>query len=80
MTLQDFLNATVDVPDAVLRSAMTTALAVEPARTPGAYRRFYARVIAELNADGEMPVGADLLLNDGSDPCEKFLDRIGDRS
>ncbi len=48
MTLQEFLDATADVPEPVLRAAMTTALAVEPARTPAARRRFYTRVIDVL--------------------------------
>ncbi len=51
MTLQEFLNATAVVPEAVLRAAMTTALATEPARTPDAYPRFYARVVRELGLE-----------------------------
>jgi hypothetical protein len=51
MTLEQFLNATAGVPDPVLRSAMTVALSVEPARTPEAYRRFYDRVVHELGLD-----------------------------
>ena len=51
MTLQEFLNATAVVPEPALRVAMTTALAVEPARTPDACRRFYARVVRELGLD-----------------------------
>ena len=51
MTLQQFLNATAVVPEPALRAAMTTALAVEPARTPGACRRFYARVVRELGLE-----------------------------
>jgi hypothetical protein len=48
MTLNEFLAATAAVPEAVLRSAMVAALAVESARTPAAYRRFYSRVVQEL--------------------------------
>ena len=62
MTLEQFLNATADVPNPVLRSAMVVALSVEPARTPAAYRRFYDRVVHELSmrtasepAVGSMP-------------------------
>jgi len=77
MTLQEFLTATADVPDVVLRAAMTTALAVEPARTPGACRRFYARVIQGLKAGCERTVGTELLLNNSSDPRGIFLDGIG---
>ena len=51
MTLQEVLNATAVVPEPALRAAMATALAVEPARTPDAYRRFYARVVRELGLD-----------------------------
>jgi len=51
MTLQEFLNTTAVVPEPALRAAMTTALAVEPARTPEACRRFYARVVRELRLD-----------------------------
>jgi hypothetical protein len=32
---------------------MTAALSVEPARTPDAYRRFYTRVLRELNLASE---------------------------
>jgi hypothetical protein len=53
MTLQEFLDATSTVPEPVLRSAMTVALAIEPARTPGAYQRFYRRVVDELGLDVE---------------------------
>jgi hypothetical protein len=49
MTLREFLDATAGVPEPALRAAMTTALAVEPARTPGAYHRFYDRVVHELD-------------------------------
>ena len=77
MTLQEFLAATNGVPEVVLRAAMTTALAVEPARTPGACRRFYVRVIEELHADNEPAVGSDLLRHDVSDPCDVLLERIG---
>jgi hypothetical protein len=48
MTLQEFLSATREVPEPVLRSAMAKALSIEAARTPAAYRRFYARVVEEL--------------------------------
>ena len=48
MTLEQFLAITAAVPETTLRSAMTAALAFEPARTPAAYRRFYARVVREL--------------------------------
>ena len=37
----------------LLRRAMTAALSVEPARTPDAYRRFYTRVLRELNLASE---------------------------
>jgi hypothetical protein len=50
MTLQDFLDATADVPDAILRRAMVAALGVEPARTSAACRRFYDRVVRELKS------------------------------
>jgi hypothetical protein len=53
MTLEQFLNATSHLPEPVLRSAMVTALSVEPARTPDACRRFYDRVIHELGLDAE---------------------------
>ncbi len=49
MTLKEFLSATSAVPSPLLRRAMTAALSVEPARTPDAYRRFYIRVLHELN-------------------------------
>ena len=51
MTLDQFLAMTAAVPELTLRSAMTAALAVEPARTPAAYRRFYTRVVRELGLD-----------------------------
>ena len=51
MTLKQFLSATSDVPEPVLRSAMTAALSVEPARTPDQYRRFYSRIVNELGLD-----------------------------
>jgi hypothetical protein len=51
MTLKQFLNVTSDVPEPVLRSAMTNALLVEPARTPDQYRRFYSRIVHELGLD-----------------------------
>ena len=59
MTLEQFLNATSNVPEPVLRPAMVAALSVEPARTPEAYRRFYDRVIYELALDhGQWAVGS----------------------
>ena len=59
MTLQEFLDATVDVPEPLLRAAMTMALSVEPARTPDAYRRFYRRVLDALGmTDDLIPVVA----------------------
>ena len=48
MTLQEFLDATSAVPDTGLRRAMVAALAIEPARTSEACRRFYDRVVREL--------------------------------
>jgi len=51
MSLQEFLDATAVVPEPALRAAMANALAVEPARTPEACRRFYARVVRELGLD-----------------------------
>jgi hypothetical protein len=53
MTLEQFLTATASVPEPELRSAMVAALAVEPARRPEAYRRFYDRVLHELGLDPE---------------------------
>jgi hypothetical protein len=53
MTLEQFLTATASVPERELRSAMVVALAVEPARGPEAYRRFYDRVLHELGRDAE---------------------------
>ena len=53
MTLDEFLAITGAVPETALRSAMTAALAVEPARTPAAYRRFYTRVVRELGLNAE---------------------------
>ena len=53
MTLDKFLDVTSDVPEAALRSAMVTALAVEPARTPEACRRFYNRVVHDLRRDAD---------------------------
>ena len=55
MTLEQFLKATAAVPAPALRSAMTLALSVEPARTPDAYRRFYRRVVDELGLENEAP-------------------------
>jgi len=49
MTLRTFLDLTQRVPDAMLRPAMVAALAVEPARTPEACRRFYDRVVQALS-------------------------------
>jgi len=51
MTLEQFLAITAAVPQTTLRSAMTAAHAVEPARAPAAYRRFYTRVVRELGLD-----------------------------
>ncbi len=51
MTLKQFLNATSDVPEPTLRSAMTAALSVEPARTPEQYRRFYSRIVHQLRLE-----------------------------
>jgi hypothetical protein len=59
MTLDQFLAITAAVPETALRSAMTTALAVEPARTPAAYRRFYTRVVHELGLNAETEEGAE---------------------
>ena len=53
MTLEQFLMATAAVPEPALRSAMTLALSVEPARTPDACRRFYRRVVDELRLEDE---------------------------
>ena len=58
MTLQDFLDATADVPDAILRRAMVAALGVEPARTSAACRRFYDRVVRELSRRPVIALGA----------------------
>jgi hypothetical protein len=58
MTLNEFLTATESIPAAALRSAMVAALAVEPARTPEAYNRFYDRVLVRLGlsaADSDEP-------------------------
>lgn len=52
MTLREFLTATSDVPQPLLREAMTAALLVEPARNPNAYRRFYGLVMDELSRRG----------------------------
>jgi hypothetical protein len=57
MTLDQFLKATVAVPEPVLRAAMTAALSVEPARTPDACRRFYHRVMDELGLEGQASGG-----------------------
>ena len=51
MTLKEFLSATSEVPEPVLRSAMTNALLVEPARTPDQYHRFYSRIVHELGLE-----------------------------
>jgi len=51
MTLKQFLTATSDVPEPVLRQAMASALSVEPARTPDQYHRFYSRIVHELGLD-----------------------------
>ena len=52
MTLNEFLAATEGIPATDLRSAMVTALAAEPARTPEAYQRYYGRVLEML---GRLP-------------------------
>ena len=51
MTLKQFLNATSDVPEPVLRQAMASALSVEPALTPDEYHRFYSRIVHELGLE-----------------------------
>ena len=48
MTVHDFLEATATSPAPVLRRALVQALATEPARTPEARRRLYARVTEHL--------------------------------
>jgi hypothetical protein len=53
MTLKEFLSVTSDVPAPALRQAMTSALLVEPARTPDAYRRFYSRTVQELGLSSD---------------------------
>ena len=58
MTLDDFLAATEGIPAIALRSVMVTALAVEPARTPDAYQRFYDRVLEALGRSPEPVAGA----------------------
>jgi hypothetical protein len=45
MTLEQFLRTTAATPGPDLRRAIVRALAIEPARTPGARRRFYTRVV-----------------------------------
>ena len=52
MTLHEYLEATTGVPTGALRRAMVRALAAEPARTPGAQHRFYARVLEQLAVAG----------------------------
>jgi hypothetical protein len=51
MTLKEFLSVTSNVPEPVLRSAMTNALLAEPARTPDQHRRFYGRIVHELGLE-----------------------------
>jgi hypothetical protein len=58
MNLRQFLEATAGVPEPLLRSAMVVALAVEPARNPEAYRRFYDRVVDGLRLDRVPPADA----------------------
>jgi hypothetical protein len=53
MTLKEFQSATSAVPAPALRGAMAAALSMEPARTPDAYRRFYARVVVMLGLETE---------------------------
>ena len=48
MTVHDFLDMTARVPALVLRRALVQALATEPARTPEARRRLYARLTEHL--------------------------------
>ena len=48
MTLRQFLTATADAPDLRLRQAIVRALTTEAPYTPEAYRRFYRRVVEEL--------------------------------
>jgi hypothetical protein len=57
MTLQQFLSITVGLSPLVVRRAMVVALAVEPARTAQACRRFYCRVLAELGRTSEADCG-----------------------
>ena len=65
MTLHDFLDATATTPAPVLRRAMVAALAAEPARTPDACHRFYARVARGLGLDPvSRPGGSDGGLKD----------------
>ena len=59
MTLKEYLDATADFPEPILRSAMTAALAIEPARTPDECRRFYARVVSELRRGVEQTPAAE---------------------
>ena len=49
MTLHDFLEATATIPAPVLQRALVQALVAEPARTPAARRRLYARVTEHLD-------------------------------
>ncbi len=48
MTLHQYLDLTASTSSMALRRAMTTALGVEAARAPGAYPRYYDRVIDAL--------------------------------
>ncbi len=60
MTLQQFRMLTPKVPASMLRQAMTLALSVETPRTPGAYARFYCRVLRELGVKLSGDCGAAL--------------------
>jgi len=53
MTLEQFLRATSATPGPDLRRAIVLALAIEPARTPEARQRFYARVVRMAAAGPE---------------------------
>ena len=63
MSLEEFLSATEGIPVPALRSAMVAALAVEAARTPEAYPRFYERVLDRLglSAAGSAEPAAQVL-------------------
>jgi hypothetical protein len=78
MTLNQFLSATSDVHEAVLRQAMAAALSVEPARSPEQYQRFYTRVVRELAVESYAPrllrVGMQGMKDEAatSRPCQPF--------